>query len=214
MAVPKEKLIYTIAQYLAMERAAEERHEYVDGIIYKMSGESLSHSQICVNLAGEIRAALRGKPCQALSPNMKVRSGPYIKEQRTTKGLFSYADLTVVCGEPEFHDQHQDVLLNPTVIFEVLSDSTEDYDRGQKFLRYRAQLASLQEYVLVWQVAPIIEVYTRQTNGWLLSEYKGLESVVYLASVDCHLSLEEVFDRVTFPDLEEEEGEASEPHPA
>ncbi len=151
MAFPQEKLLYTIEQYLEMERAAEERHEFVDGHLYTMSGESLAHSQICINLAGEFRTALKGKPCQALSPNMKVRSGPYIKEQRTTKGLFSYADLTVVCGKPEFHDQHQDVLLNPIVIFEVLSDSTEDFDRGLKFLRYRAQIASLQEYVLVWQ---------------------------------------------------------------
>jgi Uma2 family endonuclease len=214
MAVPKEKLIYTIAQYLAMERAAEERHEYVDGIIYKMSGESLSHSRICINLAISVGSQLRGKPCEALSPNMKVRSGPYFKDQRTTKGLFSYADLTVVCGEPEFHDQHQDVLLNPTVIFEVLSDSTEDYDRGLKFLRYRAQIASLQEYVLVWQLAPTIEVFTRQANGWFLAEYTGLESVVYLPSIDCHLSLQDIFDRVVFPDLNEEEGEASEPHPA
>lgn len=214
MAVPQERLLYTVEQYLEMERGAEERHEFVDGIIYKMSGESLSHSQICINLAGELRAALRRKPCQALSPNMKVRRGPYIKGQRTTKGLFSYADLTVVCGQPEFHDKHQDVLLNPTVIFEVLSESTEDFDRGQKFLRYRAQLPSLQEYVLVWQIAPIIEVYTRQPNGWLLSEHTGLESSVYLASIDCRLSLQEVFDRVLFPDLEEEEGEAEQIFPA
>jgi Uma2 family endonuclease len=207
MAFPQERLLYSVEQYLEMERGAAERHEFLDGVIYKMSGESLAHSQICINLAGELRAALRGKPCQALSPNMKVRSGPYIKEQRTTKGLFSYADLTVVCGQPEFHDKHQDVLLNPTVIFEVLSESTEDFDRGQKFLRYRAQLSSLQEYVLVWQVAPIIEVYARQPNGWLLSEHKGIENSVYLTSIDCRLSLQELFDRVIFPNLEVEEGE-------
>ena len=207
MAFPQERLLYTIGQYLDMERAAEERHEFVDGHLYTMSGETLSHSRICINLAVSIGSQLRGKPCEALSPNMKVRSGPYIKEQRTTKGLFSYADLTVVCGKPEFHDKHQDVLLNPTVIFEVLSDSTEAFDRGLKLLRYRAQLATLQEYVLVWQDAPIIEVYTRQSNGWLLSEHQGLESSVYLASIDCRLSLQEVFDRVTFPEPDDDEGE-------
>lgn len=206
MAVPQEKLFYSVEQYLERERAATERHEFIDGVIYKMSGESLSHSRICVNLAGEVRAALRGKPCEALSPNMKVRSGPTIQGQRTTKGLFSYADLTVVCGKPEFHDKHQDVLLNPTVIFEVLSDSTEDFDRGPKFLRYRAQITSLQEYVLVWQHAPVIEVYTRQTNGWFLAEYSSLESTVHLPLIDCRLSLQDVFDRVVFPAIDEEVG--------
>lgn len=96
------------------------------------------------------------------------------------------------------------MLLNPTVIFEVLSDSTEDFDRGPKFLRYRAQLPSLQEYVLIWQVAPIIEVYTRQAKGWFLAEYTGLESSLYLPSIDCRLSLQDVFERVVFPPPEEE----------
>lgn len=213
MALPETELRYTVEQYLEMERAAEERHEYVDGYVYKMAGESLAHSQICVNLAGEVRAALRNKPCQALSPNMKIRSGPYIKGQRTTKGLLSYADLTVVCGEPVFHDKHRDVLLNPTVVFEVLSESTEEFDRGQKFLHYRTHLESLQEYVLVWQVAPIIELYTRQPNGWLLSEYRELESSVFLASIDCRLTLGDVYDRVTFPEVIEEIGEDGEVKP-
>lgn len=204
MAVPKEKLLCTADQYLELERAAEERHEFIDGYVYKMAGESLAHSQICINLAGELRAKLRGKPCQALSPNMKVRSGPYIKEQRTTKGFFSYADLTVVCGEPQFHDKHQDVLLNPTVIIEVLSESTEDFDRSQKFLRYRTHISSLQEYVLIWQVGALIELYTRQPNGWFLAEFRELDEVLPLTSIDCRLPLSEIYDRVTFPEFTEE----------
>lgn len=206
MALPKEQLLYTVEQYLEMERAAEERSEFIDGHVYKMAGESLSHSRICINLAIIVGNQLRGKPCEALSPNMKVRSGPYLKGQRNTKGFFSYADLTVFCGRPEFHDEHEDVLLNPTVIFEVLSESTQDFDRSQKFLRYRTHLASLQNYVLVWQDAPFIELYTRQPNGWFLSEHEGLESSVYLAAIDCQLSLSEVYDRITFPEFNEDEG--------
>ncbi len=127
---------YTIEEYLRLERASEERHEYIDGQIYAMAGESLAHSRICVTLAAEIRAQLKGKPCEALSSNMKVRSGPTIKRD-SVAGLFSYADLVVVCGRPRFHDEHQDVLINPTAIFEVLSPTTEAFDRGDKFLRYR-----------------------------------------------------------------------------
>jgi Uma2 family endonuclease len=205
MAVPKEKLLCTVDEYLEIERAAEDRHEFIDGYVYKMAGESLAHSQICINLAGELRTQLRGKPCQALSPNMKVRSGPYIKEQRTTKGFFSYADLTVICGEPQFHDKHQDVLLNPTVIIEVLSESTEDFDRSQKFLRYRTHIPSLQEYVLIWQIGTLIELYTRQANGWFLSEFRELDDVLPLTAIDCRLPLSEIYDRVTFPEFTEED---------
>ncbi|MGE0129575.1 MAG: Uma2 family endonuclease [Blastocatellales bacterium] len=204
MAVPQEKLLYTVEEYLEMERAAEERHEFIDGYVYAMAGESLAHSQICINVAGEIRNALRGKPCQALSPNMKVRSGPFIKGQRSVKGMFSYADLTVVCGEPQFHDERRDVLLNPTVIIEVLSESTEDFDRSEKFLRYRTHIQSLQEYVLIWQIGPFAELYTRQPNGWLLSEFRELESVIPLSSIGCRLPLREIYGRVTFPEIIEE----------
>ncbi len=204
MAVPREKLLYTVEEYLEMERAAEERHEFVDGHVYAMAGESLEHSRICINLAITISGQLRGNPCEALSPNMKVRSGPFIKGQRSVKGMFSYADLTVVCGEPQFHDEHRDVLLNPTVIIEVLSESTKDFDRSEKFLRYRTHIQSLQEYVLIWQIAPFAELYTRQPNGWLLSEFIELDSVIPLASIDCRLPMREVYDRVTFPEIIEE----------
>lgn len=204
MAAPREKLLYTVEEYLEMERAAEERHEFVDGHVYAMAGESLEHSRICINLAITISGQLRGNPCEALSPNMKVRSGPFIKGQRSVKGMFSYADLTVVCGEPQFHDEHRDVLLNPTVIIEVLSESTKDFDRSEKFLRYRTHIQSLQEYVLIWQIAPFAELYTRQPNGWLLSEFIELDSVIPLASIDCRLPMREVYDRVTFPEIIEE----------
>jgi Uma2 family endonuclease len=200
---------YTVEEYLGFERASEERHEFIDGQIYAMAGESLAHSVINVNLIITLGLQLRGKPCQALSPNMKVRSGPFFKEQKTAKGLFSYADVTVVCGQPQFHDQQQDVLLNPTVVIEVLSPSTEHLDRSEKFLRYRTHLDSLQHYVLVAQDFPLVEVYTRQPGaGWLLTEAGGLEGAVALPAIDCRLALAEVYDRVTFPKPEPEpEGE-------
>ncbi len=204
MAVPREKLLYTIEQYLEMERASEERHEFIDGYVYKLAGESLEHGRITINLAIILGTQLRGKPCEALSPNMKVRSGTFFKEQKTTKGVFSYADLTVVCGEPEFHDKFRDVLVNPTVIIEILSDSTEDFNRDEKFRRYRTHNNSLQDYVLIEQTMPLIEVYSRRPDGWLMTESLGLESSIHLPSIGCQLSLSEVYDRVVFPSEDDE----------
>ena len=209
MAVPKEKLLVSAEEYLAMERAATERHEFIDGYVYQMAGESLEHSTINANLVAALVAALKGKPCRALSPNMKVRSGPLIKEQRTRKGLFSYPDVSVVCREPQFHDQYQDVLINPTVIIEVLPESTEVFDRDEKFRRYQTNLDSLQDYVLVSQALPLIQIYSRQPDGWLYKHAAGLDDVLYLPSLDCRLPLADVYDRVTFPPEEPEEVESA-----
>ncbi len=200
MGLPQPQPTYTIDEYLAFERQSEERHEYLDGHIYAMAGESLEHSLICVNLIAELRNQLRGKPCSTLSPNMKVRSGPYNKEKPSNKGLFSYADVMVVCGEPVFHDEHRDVLLNPTVIIEVLSPTTEAFDRGEKFLRYRTHIESLTDYVLVSPSRPLIEHFLRQTGEqWLYSSASDVEASLYLASIECHLRLAEIYDRVIFP---------------
>ncbi|MBO0858115.1 MAG: Uma2 family endonuclease [Chloracidobacterium sp.] len=159
MALPKERLLYTVEKYLEMERASKERHEYVDGYVYKMAGEGLN--SINVNLIAILVAQLHGKSCEALYPNMKIRSGPFFKEQKTNKGMFSFADVSVVCGEPQFHDKFQDVLLNPIVIIEILSDSTEGFDRGEKFRRYLTHIPFLQDYALVHQTLPWIQVYSR-----------------------------------------------------
>jgi Uma2 family endonuclease len=210
MAVPKEKLLVSAEEYLEMERAATERHEFIDGYVYQMAGESLEHSRINVNLLTLLNTQLRGKRCEALSPNMKVRSGPFIKEQRTRKGLFSYPDVSVVCGEPKFHDEYQDVLINPTVIIEVLSESTEVFDRDEKFRRYQTNLESLQDYVLVSQVLPLLQIYSRQPDGWLYKHAAGLDDVLYLPSINCRLPLADVYDRVTFPPEELEEVEPEE----
>ncbi|HEV7844598.1 MAG TPA: Uma2 family endonuclease [Pyrinomonadaceae bacterium] len=195
MSLPQKNARCTPEEYLEFERQAETRHEYLDGLVYEMAGESLAHSQICVNLAGELRAQLKGKPCQALSPNMKVRTGE--------SGLFAYPDLTIVCGEPLFHDRQRDVLLNPTVIFEALSPSTERYDRGKKFMKYSSTIETLTEYILVSQDMPLLEYLERQADGrWLHTFVRGLTEKLYLASIDCEVRLSEVYDRVEFP-LEE-----------
>jgi Uma2 family endonuclease len=205
MALPKEKLLYTVEQYLEMERASEERHEYIDGYVYKMAGESPEHSTINANLIAILVAQLRGKSCRAFSPNMKLRSGPFIKEQKTNKGMFSYADVSIVCGEPQFHDKFRDILLNPTAIIEILSESTERYDQGEKFRRYRTHIPSLQDYAMVFQTLPLIQVYSRRPDGWLMTDAMGLEGAIRVPSIDCYLSMSEVYDRVEFPPLKEAE---------
>lgn len=198
MSLPRESVRHSPEEYLAFERRAETRHEYLDGQIYEMSGESLAHSRICVNLAREVSAQLKGMPCEALSPNMKVRT--------SEAGLFAYPDLTIVCGEPIFHDKRRDVLLNPRVIFEVLSPSTERYDRGRKFMRYTSALESLADYVLISQDIPLIEHLERQPGGrWLHAFVHGLTETVHLTGIDCNVRLSEVYDRVVFPPEETEE---------
>jgi Uma2 family endonuclease len=205
MSLPKSDLLYTVEEYLARERAAEERHEYLDGLIYAMAGESPEHGAICTNLVGQLYSQLRGEPCQAFSKDMKVRSGPLPKSRSATKGLFSYPDVVVVCGEPQFHDEYRDVLLNPRVIIEVLSPTTEAFDRGEKFLRYRTYLPSLTDYLVVAQDQLLIEHFARQPNGqWLIAATATeLAESVALTSLDCVLRLSEVDDRLVFPASEE-----------
>ncbi len=198
MVVPQTKIRYSVEEYLSLERAAEERHEYLDGEIYEMAGESLAHGDICINLAREISTQLRGTPCRALSKDIKVRTGVLPSPRRMMKGLFSYPDVLVVCGEPQFHDAYRDILLNPILIIEVLSDSTEAYDRGEKFMRYQ-QLESLVEYALVSQNLPFISLFARRENGWFYSAVNDLSASVHLASIDCRLDLTDVYDRITFP---------------
>lgn len=192
-----QKKSLTVAEYLALERASETRHEYFDGQLFAMAGESPNHSRICINLAAEIRAQLKGRPCEAFSPNMKVRNGAFSK--------FAYPDLTVVCGEPLFHDDFQDVLINAKVIFEVLSPTTEAYDRGRKFLRYQS-IESFTDYVLIAQEEPWLEHRSLRPDGqWTMLSVTGLENSLHLASIDCVLRLSEIYDRVTFPLMEEAE---------
>ncbi len=180
----------TPEEYLALERKAEFKSEYIDGEIVAMTGASRKHNLVVVNLTGEISQQLRGRSCEAYSNDMRVR----VPSTR----LYTYPDVIVVCGEPQFEDQEFDTLLNPTVIVEVLSESTELYDRGKKFSFYRT-IESLAEYLLVAQDECRIEQFVRQADGgWLLSEHRATEDTVKLTSIQCSLELREVYDKVAF----------------
>ncbi|MBA3439458.1 MAG: Uma2 family endonuclease [Pyrinomonadaceae bacterium] len=200
MSLQRSYARYSVEEYLAIERDSEERHEYLDGEIYDMAGESPEHGRICINMSRMISTQLLGKPCEAFSKDMKVRSGPIPKRGRTTKGLYSYPDLLVVCGELKFHDEHRDVLLNPKVIIEVISPSTEAFDRGEKWIRYQTWLPELTDYLLVSQSTPQIDHFHRQAGGeWRYSLMNQLEGSLQLQSIDCTLPLTDVYDRIVFP---------------
>jgi Uma2 family endonuclease len=186
---------YTPEEYLALERKAEHKSEYFAGEIFAMSGASRKHNLITFNLAREIGNQLRGRPCEAYVADMRVKVTP--------TGLYTYPDVVVVCGEPRFEDSHVDTLLNPTVIFEVLSESTEAYDRGRKFANYR-RLASQQEYVLIAQDRVHVEQYRREGDHWLFTEVRDAEGVLALPTIGCELPVREIYDRV---DLGASEGE-------
>ncbi len=176
----------TVAQYLALERAAEGRHEYFDGQIIAMAGESLEHGIISANLIAMLGTQLKGTPCFAVTKDTKVRSGLGLIAIDSTKGTFSYPDILVICGEVEFLDDRHDVITNPTAIMEVLSKSTESFDRGEKFQRYRAWNPTLKDYVLVSQTKPHIEHFHRQNDddAWILRESIGLDAALTVASID------------------------------
>lgn len=199
MAAPKSKPCYTVDEYLILERAAEDRHFFLDGEIVAMAGESNAHGEITMNLAGLFASQLRGTPCRGRIKDTKIRSGKTPMPGQSTRGLFSYPDIVVICGEMEFHDAFEDVVLNPTTIVEVLSPSTEAFDRGEKFKRYQTYNATLREYVLVSQDRPDVEVFARQADGsWQYRRYTGLDATIALPSIQCTLKLADVYDRVVF----------------
>jgi Uma2 family endonuclease len=181
---------FTPEEYLALEREADYKSEYLDGQIYAMAGGSPEHNAIGANLLGALVPQLRGGPCRSFTSDQRV------KLEET--GLYTYPDITIVCGERHFDDARRDTLLNPTLIIEVLSDSTEAYDRGEKFAHYR-RVESLREYVLVSQNRPRIERYLRQPDGtWNYAAVDGLESEIRLDSIGCLLRLAEVYDGISF----------------
>ena len=186
-AIPAQT-IYTVEEYLATQRSAlAEKCEFIDGQIYAMGGASREHNLISVNIAAELRNQLKGRPCETYANDMRVKP---IAAQR-----YYYPDIAVVCGKPEFEDGHADTLLNPVVLIEVLSDSTEAHDRGGKFTSYR-RIATLREYLLVSQDQPLVEHYVRQGDAWVLTEAAGLDNAVDLQAIGCALPLREVYDRV------------------
>ena len=209
------KTLFTVEAYLAFEREAEERHEYLDGVIYTMVSESPEHADISANLIYMLASQLREKPWRVRFNSTKVFSGSPLLAQlrKSRKGLFSYPDIVVICEEPRYLDHHRDVLMNPQVLIEALSDSTEAFDRGAKFIRYRKALPSLTDYILVWQKLPLIEHFIRQADGnWLMVTAIGLDASLGITSLGCSLELSEVYRLVEFPPeeiepMEEEQGD-------
>jgi Uma2 family endonuclease len=199
VAAPKLQPRYSVDEYLALERAAEERHIYLDGEIIAMAGESGEHGDISVNTVISLGTQLKGKPCRVRDKDTKVRSGPIPMKGHSRKGMFSYPDILVICGEVEYHDAYKDVILNPKVIIEVLSESTESFDRGDKFQRYQKYNPTLTDYILVSQDKPLIEHFFRKPKGgWSYDSFAGLDAEVAIASIGCTLKLADVYDRVKF----------------
>lgn len=176
-------------EYLALDRAAEVRSEFLDGEMIAMSGGSANHSTLKVNLTREISTILLGSSCQVFNSDLRIR---------VSSRMYAFPDLTVVCGKPQLADGRRDILLNPKVIFEVLSPSTERYDRGLKLHHYRA-IETLQDYVLVSQDQILIEQYTRGEAGvWSFRDYQTAEDTLLIPSIGVSLALARIYERVEF----------------
>lgn len=186
-AEPAEKRVWTPEEYLAWERAQPEKHAFYQGEIFAMSGATREHNLLVSNLVTGLNVALRDRPCETYPSDMRVKV--------PATGLYTYPDVSVVCGEPRFEDDTFDTLLNPLVLVEVLSESTERYDRGEKFEQYRT-IASLHDYVLLRQDRILVEHFAKQPGGaWLLRELRAGGSLE-LASLGCALAVDELYRKV------------------
>jgi Uma2 family endonuclease len=192
----QSKHSYSIEEYLDIERVGPLKHEFYRGEIFALAGSSEAHNLILTNILMSLGMQLRKRPCKVYPSDMRL------KIPKT--GLYTYPDVSIVCGLPQFDDSKQDTLLNPIIVIEILSPSTERYDRGKKFQNYRT-IATLQEYVLVSQDEYHIEHYTNQNNGnWLLITYDGRDTTVTLKTVDCTLLLDDVYDKVDIVPFDED----------
>ncbi|HEV2764142.1 MAG TPA: Uma2 family endonuclease [Pyrinomonadaceae bacterium] len=175
----------TPEEYLELERQADCKSEYADGVVYAMAGASERHNLIVANIVAGLHAQLFGGRCRVYPSDLKVRA--------PKPRYFFYPDVSVVCGETKFHDEHKDVVLNPVVIFEVLSEATAAYDRGKKFQHYQ-QLDTLAEYVLVSQDDATVERYVRREDGsWIYTKLSGLDVSLVLSSIKCELELRFIY---------------------
>lgn len=192
MTLPQSIKRYTPAEYYELEREAVYKSDYYDGEIFAMAGGTVVHSAICTNISGELRERLRGKPCRAYESNLRVKN--------KLTGLRNYPDVSVFCDAFEYdeEDPETETVTNPTVLFEVLSKTTEAYDRGFKAENYR-RIPSLKAHVFVAQDRPHVELYERQGNGaWLLVEQNDLNAAICLTSLDIELPLSEIYLGVEF----------------
>ena len=187
MASTAAQTYLTPKEYLAFERKATTKHEYLNGQIVAMSGASFAHNFITVNIATSLNVQLMEGECRVATSDMRVKV--------TEIDSYFYPDVVVVCGEPRAEDDTFDTLLNPVLIVEVLSPSTEGYDRGEKFDHYQ-QIVSLKDYILISQDEVRVEHYCRQESEWLQSEFQGLEDVLSLLSIGCELRLSDIYRRV------------------
>ena len=179
---------YTPDEYLAIEREAKFKSEYFDGEMFAMTGASRKHNLISLNIAASLHNRFKKTSCEVYINDMRVKVSP--------TGLYTYPDIVIVCDTPQFEDSELDTLINPLVIIEVLSTSTECYDRGKKFENYRT-IQSLTEYIMISQDRPYSEHYTRQSdNTWLLRETGDKAGVIHIACVECELTMEEIYAKV------------------
>ena len=193
MAVHDKRYV-TPEEYLALERAAERKSEYRDGEIVGMTGATRRHSLITVNISSELHRQLEDRPCEVHVNDLRVLVA--------ARRLYTYPDVIVVCGEPVLADRYRDILTNPTVLIEVLSPSTEAYDRGTKFEHYRT-LDSLREYLLVSQSRPQVDHFMREDDGpWLPSAASDLAATIVLPSIQCQLAMTRIYNKVRFGEIE------------
>jgi Uma2 family endonuclease len=190
MGDPQPVHRYTVAEYLALEEAAEYRSEYFEGEIFAMAGGTGEHNLIAKECARAIDDATDGAGCQTTLLDLKVRI--------EGSSAYYYPDISVVCGKFLYEDDKHTILTNPIVLIEILSDSTADFDRGKKFTRYR-QISSLREYVLISQHEPTIDVFYKTDAGfWRFDNYTGLDSVMELRSLGIQIKLADIYRRVEF----------------
>ncbi len=186
------KSLPTASDYLVVEREAVSKSEFVRGEIFAMSGASVNHNRISMNLSRIISGLLLGKPCEVFGADMKVRV--------ESADCFFYPDLSGLCGDIGFYDDRNDIYMNPLFVIEILSDSTESYDRGGKFWDYQ-QIPSLREYVLVSQSSQVVEIFRKLEGGWLYESQRGAEAVLKLESVGCEIPFGEIYRNVDLPEV-------------
>jgi Uma2 family endonuclease len=192
--LPKEKFRYSLEEYLELDHESEEKIEYWDGHIFKLAGASANHNQIQVNTIIALGNKLRGRGCRVFPSDMRLKVPDYLP--------YRYADLSALCGQPNFEMLgKQELLVNPSLIVEILSDSTAEFDRGYKFTYYKS-IESFTEYLLIAQDRPHVTQFIKQDeNNWLNREFNSSQDKFRLASLDCELELSELYQDVEFPPI-------------
>lgn len=190
------KHYYSLEEYAELEKSSEERLEYFNGNVWSMAGASAKHEEIVINTATELKNKLRGKDCRVFGSNLRVKVPVYAP--------YRYPDVTAVCEKPVYEDFYGlEVLLNPALIVEVLSPSTESFDLNDKFTYYKS-IESFSEYLLISQNRPHVVLYTRRdARVWLHQEFNSLDETIHLSSLDCEISVAEIYSNIEFPEAEE-----------